>query len=502
MARRGPDGQSVETEAGWGLAVASLDLQDGSEFESPVHVTAGGLTARRDYFGSETLYYSSTQDGLVISNSLGAMLRWPGVSDELDEEAIADFCLFNMVYRLDKSATPFKEIKAVPPGCELLFREGKASIKRWRELPYKLPELSRLGENELLEAFRSVLSECVKERAGANPSIAMSGGSDSTSVAALAAQSGSSLKAFTLHFDSVHPDEEDIFAKIAAGHIGADHEIIGCDDHPVMAPQFWDPNLMRASVFTPAWTMAEKMADHGPVGLNAYSADSILRCNPPSPWQALARLGQVRRVQEWTRRRVPLGIKSRLTKPSSLYDPPRWLNEDFSRRIDANERFAAAWGPPTEPEWPERKALEDALLDHDWSPRFADYLPYETRDPFLDERILQFVISIQGFPILSNKYILRKSMAGLVPEEVLRRKKTPLGSALPSMLKAASPDLVNNWTPDPELERFIDRDAIDDITQDLPAADSFTAYKAAMLNAWLIGLRKAKAEGFLGNPWV
>jgi hypothetical protein len=93
-------------------------------------------------------------------------------------------------------------------------------------------------------------------------------------------------------------------------------------------------------------------------------------------------------------------------------------------------------------------------------------------------------------------------MAGLVPEEVLRRKKTPLGSALPSMLKAASPDLVNNWTPDPELERFIDRDAIDDITQDLPAADSFTAYKAAMLNAWLIGLRKAKAEGFLGNPWV
>jgi asparagine synthase (glutamine-hydrolysing) len=76
----------------------------------------------------------------------------------------------------------------------------------------------------------------------------------------------------------------------------------------------------------------------------------------------------------------------------------------------------------------------------------------EIRHPFLDLRLLQFMLALPAMPWCRNKLIIRRSMRAALPDEVLRRKKATLQVSpdFQRVLTSGFPRLV----PSPDLLRY------------------------------------------------
>src|SRR6202044_346016 len=103
-----------------------------------------------------------------------------------------------------------------------------------------------------------------------------------------------------------------------------------------------------------------------------------------------------------------------------------WIDPDFVHRIGLAERLQAL-GASAHP-WHQQAvgsfqdAIWPALFD---DLRFAEARgPFEWRHPFLDLRVLEYMISLPPVPWAWRKHLLRKSMANRLPPAILARDKT------------------------------------------------------------------------------
>jgi asparagine synthase (glutamine-hydrolysing) len=97
------------------------------------------LFCARDRFGMRQLYHARVGNACIISNSLHCMRQHPAISDELDDQAIADFLLFGDHIWTDKTQTSFKDIKTLPPAHQLIVSGDRIEIKRYWDLPADIP---------------------------------------------------------------------------------------------------------------------------------------------------------------------------------------------------------------------------------------------------------------------------------------------------------------------------------------------------------------------------
>jgi asparagine synthase (glutamine-hydrolysing) len=140
--------------------------------------------------------------------------------------------------------------------------------------------------------------------------------------------------------------------------------------------------------------------------------------------------------------------------------------------------------------WPEWSAAEDQYL------RPAFILP-EIRDPFLDSRLLDFILALPPLPWLFQKHLLRLAMADDLPEAILRRPKTALGVIHQSLLEQPSALWVDAWQPLPEVARYVDWSKISRLTgPSVDASSSCVNLRPLLLDQWLRTLRET-----LARPW-
>jgi asparagine synthase (glutamine-hydrolysing) len=147
---------------------------------------------------------------------------------------------------------------------------------------------------------------------------------------------------------------------------------------------------------------------------------------------------------------------------------PEWLAPEFSRRANLAER------------WKEQNDLPRSWTAHPIHPRGHGSLalplwtnmfeledpgatgwPVETRYPFLDLRIVNFLLAIPPFPWFFNKKLLRDAMTGRLPERVRTRPKTPLqGDPVSARLRLTGPDFLKEMSWSTDLDRYIERSAL------------------------------------------
>ena len=148
----------------------------------------------------------------------------------------------------------------------------------------------------------------------------------------------------------------------------------------------------------------------------------------------------------WLRPSVLPGLKRRALglfgKDPTAPVYPRWLMPDFARRLNLQER-AKEWSelPASRPHPILPKAHASLSLPH-WSAMFEQEnpgvtrCPVEVRHPFLDLRVVNFLLALPPFPLFFEKQLLREAVAGRLPETVRMRPKTPLaGSPLVAHLR-------------------------------------------------------------------
>jgi asparagine synthase (glutamine-hydrolysing) len=143
---------------------------------------------------------------------------------------------------------------------------------------------------------------------------------------------------------------------------------------------------------------------------------------------------------------------------------PAWIAPEFAKRAKLEERWAECGKLlfPAEQHLVRPKAHASMLLPQ-WTRMFEMHDPgvthaqVEIRYPFVDLRLVEYLLAIPVFPWAYKKMLSRKLMAGKLPREVLLRPKTPL-SAHPAVEKVRLSTTVslNSATLDGRICEFVD----------------------------------------------
>jgi len=178
------------------------------------------LLAARDRFGIKPIFYSKINDEIFIASEIKAILKL-GILPSWNHKAFLDFS-FGIP---NQTSSLFENINSIKPGHYLTIKPDSFSEHPyWEFEPKKNVDLDyKLAT----EHFLTLLKESVSRRLTADVNVGcyLSGGIDSASILAIAAQYKPDIKAFTISFDDTDYDEAS-YAEIIAKHLNIDLSIL------------------------------------------------------------------------------------------------------------------------------------------------------------------------------------------------------------------------------------------------------------------------------------
>ena len=408
---------------------------------------ADRLILSRDRLGKKPLFWTRCNGSVYFASEIKSLLAVPAVraSAKVDEVVASRWLQYG---RKDLDGSTFFEgVRSFPPGAWAVVDESfPSSAQRFWSLPGTRLRERDVPVDEAATQLRELLCDAVRLRLRADVPLAveLSGGLDSSTLAALASQFRSGLTSFTVRWAETRYNEEE-FARAVADRHSLDHRVL---DPPV--DDFWG----RITAFT--WLEEEpyhspnletnqliwaRMREFGvKVSLNGAAGDELFggyagyytRAQVEhfirGRWRALyrnaSRYSEVGRSPEaWL---SPLLSAARSAARNGL--PPHLLAR--LRR----PRFMRSL--PVVPE-PFRAATLSRALYDDMSNTQMPYwlisgdrgymgVPIEVRAPLLDYRVVDYAFRLPATYLIRDgwhKWILRKAMEGLLPESVVWRRR-------------------------------------------------------------------------------
>ena len=401
-----------------------------------------------DRLGRRSLFHARSGSCGWMGDSLDWIAQQGPAEGGLDDYWIADLLTLNCSREFER--TVYRDVNRLGPAHFLSWSEAGAVRQRyWRlDIPEPL-YLARRGA--YAERFRELVSLAIADRIPAGKiGIAMSGGLDSTMLAACTvALTGepSRVVAYCEHYEELMHIEEDRFASMAARHLGIDLHIEPFDNSAY--DPHWQSRGIRPAEPTTAVINAhcvrginDALARRSPVWLEGEGPDNALRLDRDAylSWlrarHAWGRLGRAllayAAVKGWSgwgqtfRRHLGSAVDFPVAPPV-----PQWLDPGFVGRLRLAERIRdlGTGGDPSHPWHPEAISSFTSPI---WLGHFGGYdfqeslSPLRWRSPFLDLRVLTFMLSVPPIPWGWKKQLVREAMKGRLPQPVLQRPKTPL----------------------------------------------------------------------------
>ena len=154
--------------------------------------------------GLRLLYVADSPDTLIVTNVLAAALRHPAIQDDPDDTTLIGFLAYGGA--VDELRTPYRQIRVLPAGHTLTVDAGRGSTRMHRHWRFPVPDPApRQAEASVFEEYRSVLAEAVGDRvSNSRTSIFLSGGVDSTTIAAAACAVGT-VRPTAGHYHALSP---------------------------------------------------------------------------------------------------------------------------------------------------------------------------------------------------------------------------------------------------------------------------------------------------------
>jgi len=440
------------------------------------------LFCARDHLGIKPFFYTDSAHCFLFGNTLDCLRFHPEVSSDLDDRAIADFLLYGMLVHLNRSA--FADIRRLPPAhCLTWSPEKGLDVRRYWTLP--LPDLLKYRrEQDYIERFREVMRQAVDDRLRTNRVIvSMSGGLDSTSVAAFACDSEAVGKGFTeVHagtgfYRRLVSDDEHRFARLAAKKLGITFHGVQMDEvvnDPWIGKWCRTPEPTGQMAPFGAYRHISCLAEKFRVVLTGQGGDPAFYPAPSSfPFFLqklfLGSLGPRILQYKMTTGRFPrLDIRKCFKRYVGKKDTlngipvPPWLNRHFFLQI------------PCDPRWTDRRKSDQRidslrggaylqLEDPMWPNIFENgdsgvtLKPVEERHPFFDLRIVNFLLALPPVPWCVDKHLIRQAMRIRLPQAVLNRPKAPLrGFPDYERFRENNTSFLNNCELNGYLSRYID----------------------------------------------
>jgi asparagine synthase (glutamine-hydrolysing) len=352
---------------------AALDKVHGIYAFAHVDGPSGRLTLGRDHCGAKPLVYTVDEERgeLSFASELPGLLALEDKTPQIDLLALAERAAFQIPL---SSHTLLKGVRTLPPGHTLTVdRDGKRRLSA-RPAPSFVPEEGR-NAADWADELRSELQCAVREalRADVPLGLTLSGGIDSTLVAAMATrEAGPGLPAFTGYFEEGPAYDEREYARVAAKEIGLDlHEVaITPDDLPThirrLAVALEGPIAGPGSL--PQFVTDARAAKEVTVVLTGHGADETFG-------------GYARHRLAWLDERGELD-PDRLPEGLSAYRPLALHLQAGGRAGNFEERFFRMVYRGGEVRSLAGPVLAEALDAFDPKAAFADAFKTEDGDPF------------------------------------------------------------------------------------------------------------------------
>lgn len=461
------------------------------------------LIAVRDQMGVRLLFHARKANTWFVSDSLDWIAARASTGRELDDYWIADFLTIGFSREFER--TVYRDIHRLAPAHVIKLGEGGATTRRYWRLNIVEPIHFR-DPRTYAERFRDLLSLAIADRLPAGRvGISMSGGLDSTTLAACTVDTtgdAARVVAECEHYEEVMHIREDYFASLAARRLGIDLSIRVMDDL-VYDPQ-WRSRGIRSAEPTRSLLNAHNLRQidasrvraapvwfegEGPDNALAFERDSYLEwLFRRRSWGRLAgalfRYARVKRVAGWAQTLRRHAGPQRATEGPDATQP--WLNRDFVERLGLAERIATL-GEGGEASHPWRPQAMASFTSPIWASYLDDMnfqeslMPIVRRHPYLDLRVVEFMLSVPPIPWGWKKHLMRETMRERLPAEVLGREKTPL-TCYPDVAMVRKHGLPG-LSRGSQFERYVDARYLP--TVQASDAELYFAMGAHALDHWL-----------------
>ncbi len=428
------------------------------------------LFLARDRMGVKPLFYRQEPEGLLFASEIKSILAYPGVRAQLDENGAGELLL------LGPGRTPgcgvFHGIEEIKPGWCGYWQDGKLAI--WQYWSLRDREHKESFE-ETVEHVRFLVTDAIRRQMVSDVPIGtfLSGGLDSSIISALCAREmakeGKQLATFSVDYvdndkyftpNKFQPNSDGTYIRLMQEHLGSDHHWCVLSPQDLME-HLEDAVLARdlpgmADVDISLLAFCKQIRKHVTVALSGECADEIFG---GYPWY---RDPQVRALEGF-----PWAQNS--TQRLEMLAPALKgkLTEDYIRSRYENTCTGSHILPQTGSL--DRRMKEMVNLNQQWfmqtlldrKDRMSMYWGLEVRVPFCDHRIAEYLYGVpwefkdyQG----KEKGLLRCAMEGVLPEQVLWRKKSPYPKTWdPEYLRLVSSRLEQQLQEDSPLFALIDR---------------------------------------------
>ncbi len=395
------------------------------------------VVCARDAMGSRTLFYHYDDRRFVAASEERAVLAHPAVEEAPDRRRLA----WHMALRVpEDGSTFFRGVCELLPGELLVIEEDRVRRRRFRR-PRPATGLGRLSDGECAERFAETMDRSVaaRLRAVGPPAVLMSGGLDSTSVAAVASRrlgrSGAPPPTpISWVFDELPDCDERRYIAATCRSIGTRPVLLNGDDSwPLRRPGTWSANpntpeenpyrLLKTAAYDTAAGLGGRVLLTGGGGDQLWTgaawwlADLLAAGRPLTAGVELARelCGHRGRALGGLRRALGLPALRRATGSG-------WLSGEALRFVTAGGGRAAA-APRGRERWQGLMGAREARgatieIFH------AARAGIELRHPFRDLRLVELMLGMPAHQIYRGgrkKHLLRVALRGLLPPEVLGR---------------------------------------------------------------------------------
>jgi asparagine synthase (glutamine-hydrolysing) len=454
------------TLAAWQAAFLKHGATAPGEVQGPfavgLHLPDGRSFLAVDRFGIEPLCYRVQHGRLHFASRADALTDEP---PELDPQAIFDYLYFHVI---PSPRTIYKDVFRVPAGHCVVMEKGQLTVTPyWRPdfTPHPKPTFSFLKTE-----FHLLLQQAVARQLDDTPAACfLSGGTDSSTVAGMAAQlSAQTVATYSIGFDAAGYDEM-AYARLAARHFNTRHReyYVTPDDLVRSIPTvaaYYDQPFGNSSAL-PAYYCA-RMAQADGVhkllagdggdelfgGNTRYAKQAVfgwygglpaalreLLLEPLAQLPGLDHIPLVRKAASYINQaRVPM--------------PDRLMTYNLLTRLGVSEVLSDALLARIDPQDPARQqaqtwaqlpdtSLLNRMLAYDWRYTLADCdLPKVTGTcalagvsagfPMLDEALLAFSMKLPAdykLRHLKLRWFFKEALRGFLPDDILSKKKQGFG---------------------------------------------------------------------------
>jgi asparagine synthase (glutamine-hydrolysing) len=408
---------------------------------------AESLFLARDRYGVKPLYYYSDDRNFAFASNLLPLIALTGMQ-EVDPEQ--RYAYFRLNYTAGRKSI-LKNIGKLLPGECLKVKGDKTEIQQWYQAAPERQERASLY---------SLMDDAVKARLHADVPLGafLSGGLDSSIIAALAIKHKPDLNTYTIGFRDAEYFDESPFAQIVAKHIGSRHQsfLLSEDDFLSELDRFFDAMdepFADSSAFN-FYMLCLHAGREIKVALSGDGADELFKGYRKhvafelsnKTWLiSLAAIGafftpgsagsresfMANRIRQFHKFRKLSGLTDwkkieALSCISSAEELEKLLsgpsqNRYFNDLFRDSDRYS---GIPSEDAFDLSVVLEgDMLVKTD---RFSMFHSLEVRNPFLDKRIVEYALALDRREKIRGprtKLVLRREFSKLLPQSILSRSK-------------------------------------------------------------------------------